>query len=547
MLNHRITVAELFKNPVMKKCYFLAGVEGAEKRLVSRVSIMDAPDSANWMRGEELLLTSGYAMRDNPLGINDLVMDLNSKKVSGLGIQLGRFINSLPEEVITTADDLEFPLFCIPVDYAFSDILNPVMSVILNKQSDSFEKQASRLMFQDYVSRSFLELMISGGGLKIILQHLKTLINVEVAFFDYQAQSFMTTDENSQFYEGIISSPRRGSQEMFHSIPIDLAKEHYGRILIDYPKQKAIPDNWKWPLDYAKIAILLHIQKENATKEAKLRYKDNFLQGLLLRHIHRKDDIDEYSFILGSAFLPPYVVVVADIDNIGSYPKVVSIADSVENPLSLREGLWSSLYNFLNMYFGRVHYTTIGGKQVSLISLSPDEKEKFIILEKLLKQFKINFSTEGGRTISLAVGSVVCEISQIATSYKQAASCIDFAKTTGSRDALFVWEKLGLLRLLINTSNKGEVEHFVDQYLGKLNTLKPAVASEYLETLDALSRNGWNLKSTASAMHIHYNTLRYRLKQIAQIISLDMENPEVRMELQIALKLYFLNKELQFF
>lgn len=547
MASHRITVADLFRLPVMKDCYFLAGVEGSQKRHISRVSVMDAPDAANWMHGEELILTSGYAMRDNPMGLKELLVELNEKKASGMGIKLGRFIDSLPEEVIAAADELEFPLFCIPAGYAFSDIITPVMGMILYRQSDSLDKQTSRLLYQDHVSRSFLELMISGGGLNVILQHLKTLINLDVVFFDYQTQSFLATDENSQFHARIASTPRRDSQELFHSISIDLAKEHYGRILIDHPRDMNLPENLGWSLDYAKIAILLHIQKENAAKEAKLRYKDNFLQGLLLRHIHRKDDIDEYLFILGPSFLPPYVVIVVDIDNIGSYPKMTSISDSVENPLSLREGLWTSLNNFLNMYFGRVHYTTIGGKQVSLISLSPDAKEKSLILDKLLRQFKTNFSTEGGRTISMAVGSIVNEISQISTSYKQASSCLDFAKTTGSRDSLFFWDKLGLLRLLITTSNKGEVKYFVDQYLGKLNTLKPAVALEYLETLDALSRNGWNLKSSSAELHIHYNTLRYRLKQIAEVVPFDIDNPEVRLELLIALKLYLVNKEMHFF
>ena len=80
MASHRITVADLFRLPVMKDCYFLAGVEGSQKRHISRVSVMDAPDAANWMHGEELILTSGYAMRDNPMGLKELLVELNEKK-----------------------------------------------------------------------------------------------------------------------------------------------------------------------------------------------------------------------------------------------------------------------------------------------------------------------------------------------------------------------------------------------------------------------------------------------------------------------------------
>ena len=104
----------------------LAGEKGLNKN-VSTVSIMDAPDIYNWMKGGEFLVTTGYIMRDNPLELKNLVIKLHENKAAALGIKVGRFIEKLPDEVKRTGDELNFPIIYVPKNYAFTDIINPVL------------------------------------------------------------------------------------------------------------------------------------------------------------------------------------------------------------------------------------------------------------------------------------------------------------------------------------------------------------------------------------------------------------------------------------
>jgi purine catabolism regulator len=107
------------------------------------------------------------------------------------------------------------------------------------------------------------------------------------------------------------------------------------------------------------------------------------------------------------------------------------------------------------------------------------------------------------------------------------------------------------MRLLIatanNKANQEEIKSFIDQYLGRLKDLPPQESSRQIETLEVLLKHGWNLKAAAKDMHLHYNTVRYRLKALSQLIPIDLENPEARVEICIALKLYQLNKILRVF
>ncbi|NJO85200.1 MAG: PucR family transcriptional regulator, partial [Blastochloris sp.] len=57
-----------------------------------------------------------------------------------------------------------------------------------------------------------------------------------------------------------------------------------------------------------------------------------------------------------------------------------------------------------------------------------------------------------------------------------------------------------------------------------------------LKTLDAFFAGLGNLARTAEILHVHRNTLLYRLERIKKISGLDLDNAEDRLALWIALK-----------
>jgi purine catabolism regulator len=78
----------------------LAG-EGGLNRRVSTVTVMDAPDIYNWMKGGEFLITTAYIMKDNPLELKDLVIKLNENGASALGIKIDKMPRTLVTSVVS--------------------------------------------------------------------------------------------------------------------------------------------------------------------------------------------------------------------------------------------------------------------------------------------------------------------------------------------------------------------------------------------------------------------------------------------------------------
>lgn len=96
---------------------------------------------------------------------------------------------------------------------------------------------------------------------------------------------------------------------------------------------------------------------------------------------------------------------------------------------------------------------------------------------------------------------------------------------------------LGLYQLLTGLSTNPEAARFYRKTLGKLISHDGNKNAELVQTLDAFFACHGNLSQTATRLHIHRNTLTYRLEQIANITQLDLDDPDARFSLQLALKL----------
>ena len=138
-------------------------------RDVSTVSVMDAPDIYEWMRGGEFLITSGYVMKDDPEYIAEMVEKLDEWGASAFGIKLGRFIDKIPESAIRTAERLNFPILVIPVEFAFTEVINPVLQEVVNQKS-------REMIYSENVHREFIRMAIEEKSISEILQMLEQYI-----------------------------------------------------------------------------------------------------------------------------------------------------------------------------------------------------------------------------------------------------------------------------------------------------------------------------------------------------------------------------------
>ncbi|MCU1576673.1 MAG: hypothetical protein JWP70_1377 [Leifsonia sp.] len=97
-------------------------------------------------------------------------------------------------------------------------------------------------------------------------------------------------------------------------------------------------------------------------------------------------------------------------------------------------------------------------------------------------------------------------------------------------------DELGIDRILDDRDGGAEINGFVKQWLGPLLEHDRVKRSELVTTLAAYLDAGGNYDATATALIIHRSTLRYRLGRIRELCGRDFSDPDVRLNLHVAIR-----------
>jgi DNA-binding PucR family transcriptional regulator len=76
----------------------------------------------------------------------------------------------------------------------------------------------------------------------------------------------------------------------------------------------------------------------------------------------------------------------------------------------------------------------------------------------------------------------------------------------------------------------------VEQALGPLLESDAQSGSDYVRTLDAYLSCDRHLERTAAALHVHPNTVRYRITKAQEKLGVDLHDVEHRFLLELALR-----------
>lgn len=121
--------------------------------------------------------------------------------------------------------------------------------------------------------------------------------------------------------------------------------------------------------------------------------------------------------------------------------------------------------------------------------------------------------------------------------YQQAVQAMRLAGRLRT-DKTIIFDSLGIYQLLLQLEDVPASRRFSDQIVGSLVAYDKSHRSSLMETIIAYFRHHGNISQTADALYIHRNTLSYRLDRIQELTGQDLENPDERLALQLALKLW---------
>jgi sugar diacid utilization regulator len=115
----------------------------------------------------------------------------------------------------------------------------------------------------------------------------------------------------------------------------------------------------------------------------------------------------------------------------------------------------------------------------------------------------------------------------------EASVAVSFGRA--ARDSRTInYGDLGVFRLFSPDGRWTQLEDFVREMLGPLLDYDAAHSTDLVQTLDAYLRRDGSLNQLADDLLIHRSTLVYRLRRIRELLDVDIDDSQLRLDLSLA-------------
>lgn len=150
-----------------------------------------------------------------------------------------------------------------------------------------------------------------------------------------------------------------------------------------------------------------------------------------------------------------------------------------------------------------------------------------------------------GTQLVVGLGGACHTPTEIARSYAQARSAVDTTTRMG-RTGVVAFEDLGIQRLLLQVPDLGELRAFAADVLGPLlgpdqhggdGRSADATRRDLLATLTAYFDANGSPQRTARELHVHPNTVAYRIRRVEEIAGRRLDQARDRLMLQVAMEI----------
>jgi PucR family transcriptional regulator, purine catabolism regulatory protein len=549
------TVREAMRFGAFASAKLLGGADGLD-RAIEWVRLMETPEVRP--RAGDLMLTTGFPIKDDREAQIRLVARIADAGGAGLVVRPMPYLKKLPSEMVSEANRLNVPLFTVAQDVQLIDLMAPLLERIINAEHWRLKRSMD-------IHRRFTELVLDGKGVIEICRTLADLLESAVTIedasfhllahaggsgdphrketiqrqgtpqrvlFDPQIQRMLREIEAKRGPVKVPAFPHVGMSRERLIAPILSANQVLGYIsVLDHP-----PHNEElafMAIEQAALVLALAIAKERELSEVEGRVRGEFLEDLLHGTYGDEAAAQRRARHLGYPLHGSHIVMLVDIDDFKGYARARQISEDAIQALK-RE--------FLRRVTGIVRASypraLVQGRSDSVVSLLPvgtepgDYQAKGHALGLQVRQVIADWKP--GFTVSVGFSGPAEAPAGIATAQREVISVMDSLARFKRWGQVVAVPELGLTGLLAAVSDERLVD-YSRRHLGPLVQHDTARKGSLVPTLRAYLETG-EQQEAAKRLRVHPNTLRYRLDRIREISGVDLEDPETRLNLAVALR-----------
>jgi sugar diacid utilization regulator len=150
------------------------------------------------------------------------------------------------------------------------------------------------------------------------------------------------------------------------------------------------------------------------------------------------------------------------------------------------------------------------------------------------EQLRRAIMSDLGGQCHIGVGGPCARPSELPRSLREAGLALRLQKSLLPGSGACEYPKLGIFRMLAAIPDLTDVDTFVREWLGALLDYDARRKAELVRTLTQYLEHGGNYDATAAELSVHKSTLKYRLQRIRELTGLELNDPDVHFNLQLA-------------
>ncbi len=516
-----VTVRDCLKLPSLSEASVAAGEDGLD-RIVLSISVLEYAEpsvlQSDFFSGNQLLISALISIKDDVEAQCATIHRLHELGEAGLLLYyVGKFLPKLDEQLLEIANELKFPLICMPTDrhYRYNEVISEVMEIILCDRGD-------KIYFISDMLKEIAKLPSAQRTMDTVLRILSEqlncillLINNRLQYYEYETWcttikwdyenilAYMNKKdivEREQPFEMIISN-----KKVWISYTSVSIKNNLGLKLVAIDETGTLQPYF---LEQAARVIQLFI---NIWKyDLYSRSVDDIVKAILNEHLGKIESISKAFHLDVSALNNMWIL--KSIDTNQTYKKRIS---------------FNAKLKYLTKTFLQEH------RKNSIVDIFNDDVVAFIEDPKFYEQqssLPISFIDSFKKSDINFILFICTRINTSAKArdfYELAKSCFKETQLIFPDKKVISMQELQFVKDCISIMGQGEKS--IEKSLRPLEPLQAYRDSkELIETLSIYLLDTYaNVQKTGDRMFLHENTIRYRINKIEKELGYNItEMPE---------------------
>jgi purine catabolism regulator len=501
-----LSVGEMLRIPGLS-LRLVAGKRGLANH-IRWAHVSELEDPSAWLKGGELLLTTGMGIGRTPARQRGYVKKLADAGLAGLGFGLGFSYAKVPKAVADAAELFGFPIFEVPYEVPFIAITEAVFTRVAAEQFE-FLQRASEA--QSSMTRAVLE----ERGVEGIAEELAASIRGWALVLDLHGRRLAATSKAAiqradRVWDELRQSRPEGSGfsltlvDRGHHVWIQpVSPQARVEAFLAVGKPEALTQLDRAVASRALALFAIETAKSRAVADAERRMRGDFFESLA----NGKLSASEATKGLARFGLKAGVrIAVLSLEGGQRDP----LARAAEDVFSRADG------GFLISQSGTAVHALVGE------AVTGD-----------LDRFRKELESRLGQQVRVGAGSLVGP-TDVGQSLREARYALQVCRLEKWDSAGF--EDLGTYRLLLSMVDGDVLRAFADSLLAPLDGYDEGHGGELLQSLRAFLEHNARWETAAAELYVHRHTLRYRIRKIEELTGRDLANSFDRMEFWLALR-----------